>query len=259
VPHLVLNPTADFLCTHIAPSITSPYVCAPILARGQVLGVLHIEFPPLDEGTTTNQSWNAGPLANECGMVEAIASQVGVTLSHLNLRDSLHTQSIRDPLTGLYNRRYLEDAFIRVQAHADRHKSTFNIVAIDIDRFKRVNDVFGHAAGDALLKAVSNLLVSLVRGEDIVCRFGGEEFVLVMPGIPFENALERAEIIRKKIEGLTIEHQNQALDSITASFGVAGFPAHARRWSTVLEEADAALYRAKQEGRNVVRAAVIRT
>jgi diguanylate cyclase (GGDEF)-like protein len=173
-------------------------------------------------------------------------------MARLNARESLHMQAIHDPLTGLYNRRYMEDALERMQAHAEKNRGTFGVVAIDIDRFKPVNDTFGHVAGDALLKAIASLLTSLVRGEDTVCRFGGEEFVILMPTISLDAAVQRAERIRTRLSELRVEHEGRALPPITASLGVAGFPDHGPRWTSVLEEADAALYQAKQSGRNSV-------
>jgi diguanylate cyclase (GGDEF)-like protein len=131
----------------------------------------------------------------------------------------------------------------------------FGVVAIDIDRFKPVNDTFGHAAGDTMLKSIAHLLTSLVRTEDTVCRFGGEEFVILMPAISLDAAVQRAELIRARLAELRVQHEGRALTPITGSIGVAAFPQHGNRWTTVLEEADAALYRAKQAGRNAVRVA----
>jgi diguanylate cyclase (GGDEF)-like protein len=158
--------------------------------------------------------------------------------------------AVRDALTGLYNRRYFEESLEREVSRAQRAGHPLGIVVIDIDQFKRCNDSLGHDAGDAVLRAVAATLQSLVRGEDILCRFGGEEFVLVMANASAEIARERAEQMRDSIQKLAIGHEGRDIGPVTVSAGVAMFPADGASGEAALKAADAALYRAKQSGRN---------
>ena len=158
--------------------------------------------------------------------------------------------AVRDALTGLYNRRHFEESLERETHRAQRSGNPLGIVVIDVDHFKRCNDSFGHDAGDAVLKAVAATMQSLLRAEDILCRFGGEEFVLVMADAPIEIARGRAELIRESIGKLAIEHEGRRIGPLSVSAGVAMFPEDGASGQAVVRAADAALYRAKQSGRN---------
>jgi diguanylate cyclase (GGDEF)-like protein len=171
-----------------------------------------------------------------------------LTQSNRRLRD----QAMHDGLTGLYNRRYLEESLGREESRARRSGGSLGIMMIDIDEFKRFNDTLGHAAGDAVLRAMGQYLLMAARGEDIVCRYGGEEFVLVMSHAPHNTMLQRAESLRRGVEQLGIEYEGRLVGPITVSVGVGIFPDHGDGWETVLRAADAALYQAKQAGRNRV-------
>ncbi len=164
----------------------------------------------------------------------------------------LQEQAIRDPLTGLYNRRYLDEALPRELQRAERRKQPIGVIMIDVDHFKRFNDTYGHAAGDTLLRAVGTFLKSHTRGEDIICRYGGEEFILVLPGTLAEDACHRAEELRAGIQTLVAVHQGQTLDKVTASLGIAIFPMHGSNADALVRTADQALYQAKHSGRNQV-------
>jgi diguanylate cyclase (GGDEF)-like protein len=171
------------------------------------------------------------------------------------LQIKLRDQAIRDSLTGLFNRRYLEETLQREFARAARAGRPLGIVMIDIDHFKELNDAHGHRAGDAALQALGALLAANTRGGDVACRYGGEEFVLALPGATLEVARERAERLRRAVEALRVEHEGRIL-SMTISAGIAAYPAHGERVDQVLDNADRALYEAKNSGRNycVVRA-----
>jgi diguanylate cyclase (GGDEF)-like protein len=158
--------------------------------------------------------------------------------------------AVRDALTGLYNRRYLEETLERETSRARRGGDPLGIAVIDVDHFKRCNDSFGHAAGDAVLRAVASTMQSLLRGEDILCRYGGEEFVLVMANASIEITRARAELIRECVHKLTIKHEGKNVGPISVSVGVAMFPENGASGQAVVKAADAALYRAKQSGRN---------
>lgn len=167
------------------------------------------------------------------------------------LETELREQAIRDPLTGLFNRRYLQITLDREIARVHRASQPVGIIIMDIDRFKLINDSYGHKAGDLVLEALGELLKHNIRREDIACRYGGEEFVVVMPGASLQTAQERAEIIRARIEALRVTYENRII-SIAVSVGVAAYPVHGATGEDVLIRADRALYHAKQAGRNRV-------
>jgi diguanylate cyclase (GGDEF)-like protein len=167
------------------------------------------------------------------------------------LQAELHEQAIRDPLTGLYNRRYLNDALAREYMQAKRANSTLTFVLADIDHFKFINDNYGHQAGDEVLVQVASLLKKNARGSDIACRYGGEEFLLVFPGTSLEFARKRAEEIQQNCAALSIEHEGRSI-SVMLSFGVAAYPDHGQQWEQIIVKADKALYQSKRNGRNQV-------
>ena len=171
-----------------------------------------------------------------------------LTQSNSRLKD----QAMHDGLTGLYNRRYLEESLGREESRARRSGRALGIMMIDIDDFKRFNDTLGHAAGDAVLRAMGQYLLTAARGEDIVCRYGGEEFVLVMSHTPHNTVLHRAEALREGVAQLGIEYEGRLVGPITVSVGAGIFPDHGDSWEAVLRSADTALYQAKQLGRNRV-------
>src|SRR5690606_31677351 len=143
----------------------------------------------------------------------------------LSLRERLRLQSIRDPLTGLFSRRYLEESAARELARCERRDCPLSLLMLDIDHFKAFNDLHGHAGGDALLARFGKLLAEHSRGEDIACRYGGEEFTLILPEAPAEAALQRAEAIRAAVGGMRVRHMDRELPKVTVSIGVATFPA----------------------------------
>lgn len=214
-------------------------LCVPLIAQGTSLGLLHLNGA-------------SGGSDEEIALMEAIAEQLSLSMINLQLRESLRVQSLRDPLTGLYNRRYLEENMQREMQRCERRDLPLSVIMLDVDHFKRFNDEHGHAAGDALLAAIGQTLQVVTRGEDIVCRYGGEEFTVVLPEVGSEDARRRAEEIRVAIAATSVVHLRQNLGQVTASLGVATFPADARTPAELLELADAALYRAKAGGRDRV-------
>src|SRR5690606_13720823 len=170
----------------------------------------------------------------------------------LSLRERLRLQSIRDPLTGLFNRRYLEESAAREIARCERRDCPLSLMMLDIDHFKAFNDVHGHAGGDALLARFGKLLAEHSRGEDIACRYGDEEFTLILPEAPAEAAMQRAGAIRSAVEAMRVQHMGRELPQVTVSIGVATFPANGNTPEALMRAADEALYRAKHEGRNRV-------
>jgi diguanylate cyclase (GGDEF)-like protein len=168
--------------------------------------------------------------------------------SEARLRDL----SVHDALTGLFNRRYLEESLTLELIRAARKRSPVGIIMVDIDHFKQFNDTDGHAAGDEVLVQVGSFLRAHVRESDVTCRYGGEEFILILPEAPSKITQVRAQSMQEDIQGLRVEHQGQVLGAITLSLGVAGFPEHGTTMETILKAVDTALYRAKREGRNRV-------
>jgi len=164
----------------------------------------------------------------------------------------LQEQAITDPLTGLLNRRYLREYLPRELTRVRRNGASLAVIMIDIDYFKRINDTFGHEAGDLVLRELGALLRSHIRASDLACRFGGEEFALVLPDASLEGAMQKAEAIRASVKGLDLKCRDQPLGRITASLGVALFPGHAGDADSLMRVADEALYHAKGGGRDRV-------
>ena len=237
--HLVLAGDTTAPCSHAA-GVKHTYLCVPILAQGEALGVMHFQ--------ATDESPNMGEA--ELSFKTTFAGQVGLSIANINLRDALRTQSIKDPLTGLYNRRYLEETLQREIRRAGRAEQSLGILMLDLDHFKAFNDTYGHDAGDAVLRETASFVAGSVRAEDTVCRFGGEEFVVILPTANLDGAQVRAENIRSRLRELTVLHQGQSLGMITVSIGVCAFPVNGTSPRTLLAAADAALYRAKREGRD---------
>jgi diguanylate cyclase (GGDEF)-like protein len=182
----------------------------------------------------------------------ALAEMAALAIAGLRLRHKLESQSIRDGMTGLFNRSFMEVALDRELQRADRQGKPVALMMVDVDHFKQFNDSFGHEAGDVVLREVADCLQSIVRGEDIVCRYGGEEFALILPEMGARAALERAEALRKGVGELTVRYRGEALRQVTISVGVAMYPERAGSSEDLLRNADRALYTAKRRGRNRV-------
>ena len=181
-----------------------------------------------------------------------VAEQFALALANVRLRETLRGQSIRDPLTGLFNRRYMEETLDRELSRAQRERRPLSVILLDIDRFKHFNDTFGHEAGDTVLSSLGTLLRNVSRAGDVACRYGGEEFVLILPEASLQDARRRAEEIREAIRGLRVTHGGRPLEGVRLLDG-RGRVSRARGvGNALLRAADAALYRAKREGRDQV-------
>ena len=245
--HKVENPQETLRCPHVAEAVPGGYLCVPLIAQGETLGVFHLRPGPPAEAQTPELAAVKDQLAL------TVAEDMALALANLRLRETLRSQAIRDPLTGLFNRRYLEETMERELNRVKRQGTSLGVIMMDLDHFKQYNDTFGHSAGDELLSALGILLKSHIRGEDIACRYGGEEFLLILPGASMEIALERAESLRQAVKEM---HQHyQGLKPTTLSLGVAVYPDHGDTGLQLIQSADAALYRAKQAGRDRVMAA----
>ncbi len=226
-------------CLNATDSINS--FCAPLLARDEVLGILRLS-ETLDMPADSRERSEH--------LAISVADHLALALANLKLRERLHFQAVRDPLTGLFNRRYLDETLTRELQRATRHNHPIGVIMLDVDHFKQINDTYGHAAGDMMLATIGTFLQSHTRGEDIACRYGGEEFTLILPEASLDDTYARAEQIRAGAQQLVVRYKEHTLKQITISLGVASFPAHGASMGMLLRAADAALYRAKTHGRN---------
>ncbi len=230
-------------CEHFGSEPPQEALCIPLAAHGEPLGLLEV-CSQLEEDKSV--------LDGRQRLAAMIGEQIGLALSNLRLRESLKNQSIHDPLTGLFNRRYMEESFEQELAQALRAKTNLCVAMLDVDHFKRFNDEFGHDAGDLVLKEISRLLKETLRRGDIVCRYGGEELAVLMPHSPADQAKLRMDFIRQKISDLRLFHLDRPLGVLTVSIGIGVFPEDGRTVTELLRRADEALYSAKQNGRNRV-------
>jgi diguanylate cyclase (GGDEF)-like protein/PAS domain S-box-containing protein len=233
-------------CRHIKKPFTGRYIEVPMMASGEMIGVLHIE-----EGEEIFPEDTIQDLAH------SLADHLSLSLSNLKLRETLRIQSIRDALTGLFNRRYMEESLAREIPRAMRKNTPVGIIMLDIDHFRDFNNTYGHEAGDVVLREIGAQLQNQIRGEDITCRYGGEEFILILPEANQEVTVARAERIREAIKSIRVEYHRQPLGVISVSLGVAIFPEHSSTVEGILEKADEALYMAKHNGRDRVEIASI--
>ncbi|MDP2300225.1 MAG: diguanylate cyclase [Actinomycetota bacterium] len=233
-------------CAHIdAPDSCS--ACVPLVAHGEVLGTI-VLLGPAGESLTGEQ----GTFEHMAGIVAAFAGRVALAISNMQLRETLREQSLRDPLTGLYNRRIMEEALTREIARAGREVTPLVVGLIDIDHFKEFNDTFGHEAGDHVLREVGAYLRDNTRAGDVVCRFGGEEFVVIWAGTDIAAGFSRAEALRQGVGELAFALDGESIGQVTLSIGVALLGEHGDSGDALLSAADAALYAAKAEGRDRV-------
>ena len=226
-------------CTHAAGIAKGrATICMPMMARGEAIGVLVLE--------------HGGEMSADDVLLVRVCEDLALAISSLRLRASLRSMSVRDPLTGLFNRRYLDETMERELRRAERSGQPLSVIVADLDHFKMLNDAQGHQAGDEALQAVSAILARGARAEDVVCRYGGEEFVILLPGCALDVARQRAEKLRAAVQAVDVIHRDKRIGPITASFGVAAMPQHGTVGQTLVRRADAALYRAKALGRDRV-------
>ena len=250
--HEVDDPSGEMICKHLSSPVQEGALCIPLMARGRTLGLLHLRGRPDRRGKRGGDGVRGVYRQRLAGTV---AQQISAALHDLSIQETLREQASRDPLTGLFNRRYMEETLHRELFRAARRKAQVGFLLFDLDHFKRLNDRFGHAAGDTALREVSAFVHRRARVEDILCRYGGEEFLLVLSDCSSRNAMKRAEAIREGIRGLRLEHEGRPMGEITVSVGVALFPDHGRTLEDLFQAADAALYEAKKTGRDRIVAA----
>lgn len=241
-PHLHIETSTDVGCGHVGETEHICYACIPLVAQGDIVGLLYLEPCGESEDGPKPVTLDRDALV--------VAENIALTLANLRLRETLRNQSIRDPLTDLFNRRYLEETLELDLARSARDETPHACIMIDVDHFKRFNDTHGHEAGDAVLARVGRVLAAYVRKGDVACRYGGEEFTLLLRGASVADAVVRAERIREAIKNTTVIHDGLELGPVTLSCGVAGYPGDGRSATEILRAADAALLRAKRQGRD---------
>jgi diguanylate cyclase (GGDEF)-like protein len=237
------NPEKELICAHFKENKhLRPYSCIPLFAQSDILGLLYLEWKENDLELTKK--------SNQQLLATMVAEQIAIGLSNIQLRETLRNQSFRDALTGLYNRRYLEETLEREMSRCSRKSTNLALLMIDIDHFKQFNDNFGHEAGDIVIQSLATVLRDFVRKEDISCRYGGEEFIVIMPEVDLDAALERAQILHEEVSHIHLRYGSAALTQITISIGLAVFPLHANHMRGLITASDEALYQAKNSGRN---------
>ncbi len=247
--HAVEHPQLDPVCPHLDMSRDKRCLCVPMIAHGKVLGMMHLLIR--SENPQPGRE-NMHAFASKRRLFVNIANRYAMCLVDLRLLKDLKTLSIRDQLTGLYNRRHMEASFQREMDRAQRHGTSLGAIMIDVDYFNVFNDTYGHEIGDMVLQELGSFFLRRTRNEDIACRYGGEEILIIMPGASKNDAQKRAEELRQGVEQLTVTVDDDEAPTVTVSLGVAVFPEHGATVEAVLKSADSALYRAKNKGRNRV-------
>jgi diguanylate cyclase (GGDEF)-like protein len=230
-------------CEHFAGKPPENYLCLPLVAHGDTLGMVYVECGSAGIAAMVEANLRA---------LQQMVELASMRIAGLNLSTILEHQSIRDSLTNLFNRRFMEIALDRELRRAIRHQKPLAVLMLDIDHFKELNDAYGHEAGDVVLREVAAVMRQAVRGEDIICRYGGEEFVAILPELGVDDAVARGESIRHLVSELRLYHRGEALREITLSIGIAVYPQNGASADQLLSLADRALYEAKHLGRNRV-------
>ena len=245
-PHINDPSTGTLCCAHHG---SAAALEVPMMARGSVYGLLLFAIAqdqvPMQTRARLAEVWRLG---------QSLADSMSLALSNISLREKLRTQSLRDPLTGLYNRRYMEDALERYVSLAERSSGSTAVLMLDLDNFKLLNDEHGHAKGDAVLRDVAAQLIGGLRPSDVVCRYGGEELMVILPNCSLDDARLKAESLRVRIEGLSEAHEA----GVTTSIGIAAIPETSTSIADLVPMADAALFEAKRDGKNRVACAALR-
>lgn len=245
--HVVEEPTDAIRCNHITEHAAQVYVCAPAIAQGEMIGFLCVT---LEDGDDRKLTWTS--VESRTRHISLAADNLAMALVSLKLREALRNRSVRDPMTLLFNRRYLDETLTRELANCRRSGKSLGVIMIDIDHFINYNDSHGHDAGDFVLTEIADIMRSKLREGDVACRYGGEELIMIMLDTSKDVTAERAEVVRSAIEAHEFRYKGKNLATVTASLGVAAYPDDGHNATTLLKAADAALYHAKESGRNKV-------
>lgn len=234
---------SEIHCSHFVGVAPDRYHCKPIVAYGNTIGLLYIQCDT-DEVI--------GQVNGRMDAVRQLVQIVALAIATLNLRAKLENQSIRDALTGLFNRHFMQISLEREMVRAHRRKQIMAVLMLDVDHFKKFNDTHGHAAGDEVLKTFAQVFQNNIRAEDIACRYGGEEFTIILPDTTVSGACDRADSIVSAVSDLKVRFGQQTFDGFGVSIGIAFYPGDGDSSDELLQRADAALYDAKHNGRNQV-------
>jgi diguanylate cyclase (GGDEF)-like protein len=246
-PYVVLDSNASLICKHVGilPDLTD-YCCIPVISQGKDIGVLHLRTRPGIQ-TLTNAHQQ---------LAQAVTEQVGLALANMQLRENMREQALVDPLSGLYNRYFMEASLESELSRARRDSHPVSLIMIDVDHFREMNANFGHPRVDEMLSELGRFLKNSIRAGDIACRYGGDEFLLILPNTQLDVARQRAEQLRSQIKTISVQNQAGKYLNISASFGIANWPDHGDSATDLLMVADAAMYRAKDGGRDRIVLAV---
>ncbi len=242
--YLVADAELKLVCEHLGGrhGLRDAYACLPLVTQGETIGLLHLSF-----SAETLQETSLDQRGEE---LDTIATAVSLALGNLGLREQLKSQSVRDGLTGLYNRRFLEESLPREIERCRRRNLPLTVVMADLDHFKKLNDTWGHEAGDLAIQSFAEAARRHFRSEDLLCRYGGEEFCFVLPECSPEDAYARAEALLKSQRESSLRFGRDAIGPVTTSIGIATYPDQTVDASALVRLADAALYRAKLRGRD---------
>lgn len=246
--HLVSDADSPLRCAHLTRDDGPVTVCVPMMAQGDNLGVLQFNFGRGEEADAEDETGTLGSTRGRLAV--ALAEHIALALANLRLREALRNQSIVDPLTGLFNRRYLEQVLERECRRAIRSGRPLTVLILDVDHFKELNDRWGHDGGDAVLRELAGLMRSHFRSDDVACRYGGDEFVVLLADASLKAARLRAEELRLLVQRLSVQHRKQTVGSITISLGLAALADHGVTPDRLIQAADRALYEAKTTGRD---------
>jgi diguanylate cyclase (GGDEF)-like protein len=232
---------AHLMCGHLIHRHDAYSICVPLAAQGETLGLFSLQggFTPESTQPTDEE------FGDLCQLAETVSEDIALSLANLKLRENLRMQSVRDSLTGLFNRRYMEESLERELSSAARKERTLALILMDVDQFKAINDTLGHDFGDLVLSEVGAFLLRNSRGSDIACRFGGDEFVLILPEISLDTAVAKIESLQAGFERLVLASGSEVPIKVALSMGIASFPEDGATGKELLIVADKALYRAK--------------
>lgn len=240
--HLSIEAFHNLSCEHMASIEQNQTLCIPLTAHGNTIGIMHLYFGQgeieVDEITTQ--------------LAYSVAEHLGLALANLSLQEKLRSQALRDPLTGLYNRRFFEQKLTEHVNNSATSTESLSLLMLDLDHFKRFNDNFGHDAGDYVLKEISAMLKRTVSDDEIACRLGGEELAVILPHSDMDEATEYADNIVTQIRTMHLEHKGLSLGQLSVSIGVSTYPEPSSDIEGLVKMADKALYMAKEQGRDRV-------
>ncbi|AIW16105.1 diguanylate cyclase [Vibrio tubiashii] len=239
--HLSHEKHHNLVCSHMSGlDEDGTTLCIPLTAHGNTVGMFHLYFGVQSQEVSEETKQLAFTLAEH----------LGLALANLSLQEKLRSQAMRDPLTGLFNRRYFEEVFDREWSKAEQDHAELSLLMLDLDHFKRFNDNFGHDAGDYVLKEVSGLLNRSIEENQVACRLGGEELAIICPDTGKEEALKLANLIVESVRELHLDMKGLSLGQLGVSIGVTTFPELNASTTDLVKAADTALYQAKEQGRS---------